>query len=61
MHKKIFLGFPGGLVIKNLLANAGDVGLIPVPGRSHMPPKPVTTVEPVFWSLGAAITEACMP
>ena len=28
-------GFPGGaLVIKNLSANAGDVGLIPVSGRS---------------------------
>ena len=26
-------GFPGGLVVKNLLANAGDVGLIPGSGR----------------------------
>ena len=26
--------FPGGSVVKNLLANAGDVGLIPVSGRS---------------------------
>ena len=30
------LGFPGGLVVKNPLANAGDTGLIPGPGRSHM-------------------------
>ena len=30
-------GFPGGLVVKNLPANAGDVGLIPGLGRSHMP------------------------
>ena len=29
-------GFPGGSVIKNLPANAGDVGLIPDPGRSHI-------------------------
>ena len=28
------LGFPGGSVIKNLPANAGDVGLIPASGRS---------------------------
>ena len=30
-------GFPGGAVIKNLPANAGDTGSIPGPGRSHMP------------------------
>ena len=28
------VGFPGGSVIKNLLANAGDAGLIPGSGRS---------------------------
>ena len=28
--------FPGGAVVKNLPANAGDIGLIPGPGRSHM-------------------------
>ena len=28
--------FPGGAVVKNPPANAGDVGLIPGPGRSHM-------------------------
>ena len=27
------VGFPGGSVIKNLLANAGDAGLIPGSGR----------------------------
>ena len=26
--------FPGGLVVKNPPANAGDLGLIPGPGRS---------------------------
>ena len=30
-------GFPGGSVVKNLPANAEDTGLIPSPGRSHMP------------------------
>ena len=28
------MGFPGGLVIKNPPANAGDMGLIPGSGRS---------------------------
>ena len=28
------MGFPGGSVVKNPLANAGDVGLIPGLGRS---------------------------
>ena len=31
------LGFPGGSVVKNLPANAEDIGSIPAPGRSHMP------------------------
>ena len=29
--------FPGGPVVKNPPANAGDTGLIPAPGRFHMP------------------------
>ena len=29
--------FPGGAVVKNLPANAGDPGSSPGPGRSHMP------------------------
>ena len=29
--------FPGGEVVKNLPANAGDTGLSPGLGRSHMP------------------------
>ena len=29
--------FPGGAVVKNLPAKAGDTGLTPGPGRSHMP------------------------
>ena len=30
------LDFPGGSVVKNPPANAGDTGLSPGPGRSHM-------------------------
>ena len=29
--------FPGGSVVKNPPANAGDTGSSPGPGRSHMP------------------------
>ena len=29
--------FPGGTVVKNLPANAGNMGSSPGPGRSHMP------------------------
>ena len=34
--KLICRGFPGGLVVKNPPANAGDMGSIPDLGRSHM-------------------------
>ena len=34
LKKPRSLGFPGGSVVKNLPANAGDVGLIPGLGRS---------------------------
>ena len=39
--------FPGGAVVENPPANAGDTGSIPGPGRSHM--------------LRATTTEACAP
>ena len=35
--KNTVLGFPGGAVVKNPPANAGDTGSSPGPGRSHMP------------------------
>ena len=35
--KKIYRDFPGGSVVKNPPANAGDTGSSPGPGRSHMP------------------------
>ena len=36
VKKQLCLGLPDGPVVKNLPANAGDMGLIPAPGRSHM-------------------------
>ena len=37
-HQKLKIsGFPRGTVVKNLPANAGDTGLSPGPGRSHVP------------------------
>ena len=36
-HQDAVLGFPGGAVVKNPPANAGDTGSSPGPGRSHMP------------------------
>ena len=35
--KTILPGFPGGAVVENLPANAGDTGSSPGLGRSHMP------------------------
>ena len=34
--KKQSQDFPGGAVVKNPPANAGDMGSSPGPGRSHM-------------------------
>ena len=36
MLKSSFRSFPGGAVVKNPPANAGDTGSSPGPGRSHM-------------------------
>ena len=35
--KMSYGGFPGGAVVENLSANAGDTGSSPGLGRSHMP------------------------
>ena len=37
IKKRISWDFPGGTVVKNPPANAGDTGLSPGLGRSHMP------------------------
>ena len=36
-YKLWYRDFPGGAVVKNMPANAGDMGSSPGPGRSHMP------------------------
>ena len=36
-YKTLMRDFPGGAVVKNLPANAGDMGSSPGLGRSHMP------------------------
>ena len=35
--KRTSRDFPGGAMVKNLPANAGNTGSSPGPGRSHMP------------------------
>ena len=51
MNEKHWWDFPGGTVVKNPPANAGDMGSIPGPGRSHMSEQPspcTTTAEPAL-------------
>ena len=37
VFKKVLEDFPGGAVVRNPPANAGDTGSSPGPGKSHMP------------------------
>ena len=58
------LGFPGGAVVENLPANAGDTGSRPGLGRSHMP-RSDWACEPQLlslrvWSLCSAAREAAI-
>ena len=60
--KSLFLGFPGGAVVENLPANAGDTGSSLGLGRSHMP-QSIWAREPRLpslrvWSLCSATREA---
>ena len=50
-------GFPGGAVVENLPANAGDTGSSPGLGRSHMP-RSNWAREPQLLSLRSATREA---
>ena len=58
--KPKILGFPGGAVVKNPPANAGDTGLSPGPGRSHVL-RSNKVRAPQLLSPRATITEACAP
>ena len=63
-YKKKQGGFPGGAVVENLPANAGDTGSGPGLGRSHMP-RSSQAREPQLlslcvWSLCSATREAAI-
>ena len=57
-------GFPGGAVVENLPANAGDTGSSPGLGRPHMPrsnwARELQMLGLRVWSLFSATTEAAM-
>ena len=54
-----FRGFPGGAVVENLPAKAGDTGSSPGLGRSHMPQSNYAR-EPQLLSLHSATREAAI-
>ena len=60
--KKTTGGFPGGSVVENLPANAGDTGSSPGLGRSHMPrsnwARQPQLLSLRVWSLCSATREA---
>ena len=59
-----FRGFPGGAVVENLPANAGDTGSSPGLGRSHMPRRNWAREPQLLslrvWSLCPATGEAAI-
>ena len=62
--KTVVKGFPGGAVVENLPANAGDMGSSPGLGGSHMP-RSNWACEPQLlslrvWSLCSATREAAI-
>ena len=62
--KRKHMGFPGGAVVENLPANAGDTGSRPGLGGSHMP-RSSWAREPQLlslrvWSLCSATREAAI-
>ena len=63
-RKATALGFPGGAVVETLPANAGDTGLSPGLGGSHMPLSNWARAPQLLslrvWSLCSAIGEAAI-
>ena len=63
--KTLGRGFPGGSVVKNPPANAGDMGWIPgsreIPQATEQLSPCTTTTEPVLQSPCITVTEACEP
>ena len=61
---KLGEGFSGGSVVKNLPANAGDIGSIPggkIPHATQQLSLCTTTIEPVPWIPRVTATEARAP
>ena len=62
--KKRSRGFPGGAVVENLPANAGDTGSNPGLGRSHMPwnnwAREPQLLSLCVWSLCSATRETAI-
>ena len=63
-YKVAYMGFPGGAVVENLPANAGDTGSSPGLGRSHMPwsnwAREPQLLSLRIWSLWSATREAAI-
>ena len=49
-QKRVYRDFPGGTVVKNPPANAGDTGSIPGTGRSHMPRSSLGPASHNYWA-----------
>ena len=64
LNKELVQGFPGGAVVENLPANAGDAGSGPGLGRSHMPrsswARGPQLLSLSVWSLCSTAGEAAM-
>ena len=64
IFKKLSEGFPGGKVVENLPANAGDMGSSPGLGRSHMPRSNQACAPQLLslrvWSLCSTTREAAI-
>ena len=64
LNKNHFKGFPGGAVVENLPANAGDAGASSSLGRSHMPQSNYAREPQLLslrvWSMCSATREAAM-
>ena len=62
IQKDTCRGFPGGAVVENLYANAGDTGSSPGLGGSHMPrsgwAREPQLLSLLIWSLCSATREA---
>ena len=64
INQKMGWGFPGGVVVENLPANAGDTGSGPGLGGSHMPRRNWAREPQLLslraWSLCSAAGEAAI-